>query len=363
MIEYVYFFNKHPNIDFCSHWIVALAEGFSELGIPCFGNRNMGLLPNNGGYLVNYDENHPYSEADIVFFNADGFENDREMFNAFKPMIQTTKQGSISVFVDNRDGVRTPGFSKGAQLCDIVLKCHFNKKYHYPRNFYPWQFGVTNRILNATQPLPFEEKEKQLLLNFRQKHQLRDSLNKMILPVFEQYMEIDRTVENFSPDDLSGSDLLYYKQTNARHYPQYYQRLGNSMFCAAYGGVFAISWGNYNKYTARIAREINNIIPIFEYDRVRQWDSWRLWEAWTAACCVVHVDLEKYGCMLPVMPENGKHYIGIEALGSLDKLEKLLKDEQRIREISEEGRNFVLENYLPKNIVQRLIDLIDFNLK
>ena len=123
--------------------------------------------------------------------------------------------------------------------------------------------------------------------------------------------------------------------------------------------------GNYNKYTAKIAREINGVLNIYEWDRVRQWDSWRLWEAWAAAACVIHVDLEKYGCVLPVMPENGKHYIGID-IKNVDRLDKLLSQDAKsldessvLGEIATNGREFVLENYTPRKVAERLLAMIN----
>ena len=113
-------------------------------------------------------------------------------------------------------------------------------------------------------------------------------------------------------------------------------------------------------------REINDIFHVYEWDRVRQWDSWRLWEAWAAACCVIHIDLEKYGCVLPVMPENDKHYIGID-IKNINKLKTLLardserpKESSLLGEIAANGREFVLENYAPKKVAERLLTMVGF---
>jgi hypothetical protein len=151
-------------------------------------------------------------------------------------------------------------------------------------------------------------------------------VNRLIKPICSKHFIWDDACESFTADGLSGMDLLYWEQTGARHYPSYYRKLSESKLCACYGGVFAIPVGNYNKYTAKVARLINNVIPVYEWDRVRQWDSWRLWEAWAAGCCVLHVDLAKYGGLLPVMPENGIHYIGID-IKNLSPLEDMLSQE------------------------------------
>ena len=76
------------------------------------------------------------------------------------------------------------------------------------------------------------------------------------------------------------------------------------------------------------------------------------------------VDLEKYGCVLPIMPVNGKHYIGID-IKNVDKLEALLsenakmpKEASLLGEIAANGREFVLENYTPRKVAERLLDMI-----
>lgn len=350
--------------DVIYHSCVCLAEGFTEMGIACYSDFSNCLTGIGKDFLIKYDDKHSLSDADIVIIHYTIYERDPQ---ADEMLVRLNKKPRkyITVFLDDSDGLRTPGFRKGGRSCDIVLKSHYNKLYKYPQNFHPWQFGLCNRILKAVSPLPYKERVPQVLVNFRAKHQLRDFVGNLVAPVFSKYLIWNTSSDTFSNEGLEGDDLLYWKQTGARHYPEYYKKLSSSMVCACYGGVFAIPVGNYNKYTAKIAREMNDILPIYEWDRVRQWDSWRLWEAWAAACCVVHVDLEKYGCVLPVMPENGKHYIGID-IKNVDRLDKLLSqgakspDESSVLgEIAANGREFVLENYTPWKVAERLLAMIN----
>lgn len=360
----VYFYFGRPlNGEQTYYPFVCLAEGFEELGIPCYADFNNCLKGIDKDYLIKYDKNFEIQDADIIFVHNEFYENK----NADNILVDLNKSPKhfITVFIDESDGVRTPGFNKGARSCDYVLKCHYNAKYNYPINFYPWQFGLCNRVLNAVSPQAHYKRKNQILVNFRAKHQLRDYVNELIQPIISRYMYWNTDFDVFSKDDLNGNDLLYWKQTGAKHYPQYYKKLSTSSVCACYGGVFAIPVGNYNKYTAKIAREINGVLNIYEWDRVRQWDSWRLWEAWAAACCVIHVDLEKYGCVLPVMPENGKHYIGID-IKNVDRLDKLLSQNAKsldessvLGEIATNGREFVLEYYTPRKVAERLLAMIN----
>ncbi|WP_075559860.1 glycosyltransferase [Parabacteroides timonensis] len=343
---------------------ICLAEGFEELGVCCYADFDNCLKGVSLDYLIKHSNSFKMQEADIIFVHNEFYKNP----NADNILLNLNKspRNFITVFIDESDGVRTPGFNKGARSCDYVLKCHYNEKYNYPINFYPWQFGLCNRVLNAVSPLIYSERENQILVNFRAKHQLRDYVNDLIQPIFSKYMYWNTDYDAFSSKDLGGDDLLFWKQTGARHYPQYYKKLSMSSVCACYGGVFAIPIGNHNKYTAKIVREINDIFHVYEWDRVRQWDSWRLWEAWAAACCVIHIDLEKYGCVLPVMPENDKHYIGID-IKNINKLKTLLardserpKESSLLGEIAANGREFVLENYAPKKVAERLLTMVGF---
>lgn len=313
-------------------------------------------------YLIECNEQFNLQDADIVFFHSQMYYWEREQAdNIICKVNKIPNRKFVSVFIDSADGLRTPGYRKGAQSCDIVLKSHYNEKYRYPSNFRPWQFGLTNRILNAVNPTPWNERKSSILVNFRAKHQLRDYMNSLLHPAIEKYMYWDTSITSFQIENteknrnLSDFDVLMWKQTGGRHNPEYYEKLSITKMCACYGGVFALPWGNYNKYTAKATRKINDIVKLAKWDRVRQWDSWRLWEAWAAGCCVVHIDFEEYGCKLPVMPENGTHYIGVD-IKDMSKIETFIQESENI---AEKGRAFVLEHYTPKAIARRLLRMVN----
>jgi hypothetical protein len=359
------FFYLNNKVEHAIHSYVCLAEGFAEMGIKSYSNYDHCKVNAEGmDYLIKYDENHPMENADIVFIHNSLYLS-LSTHTVDDILIATNRRPRkyITVFIDDADGLKTPGFRKSVRLCDVVLKSHYNLKYKYPKNFRPWQFGLCNRIINAVSPIPYQHRIPQLVVNFRVKHQLRDYVNRLIEPIIRKYFIWNNEYDAFTSDGLSDMDLLYWKQTGARHYPAYYEKLSKSKLCACYGGVFAIPRGNLNKYTAKIVRLMNTFIPLYEWDRVRQWDSWRLWEAWAAGCCVLHVDLEKYGCLLPVMPENGVHYIGID-IKNLSRLEDLLSGETEspeeqslLGEIATKGRDFALNHYSPQKVAERLLEI------
>jgi hypothetical protein len=383
----IFFYLKNKT-EYVIHPYVCLAEGFAEMGIKSYsGHDHCKLNVEEGGdYLIKYDEKHPMGNADIVFIHNSLYTSSSSLSartgDDILTAINRRPRKYITVFIDDYDGLRTPGFRKSVRLCDIVLKSHYNLKYKYPENFRPWQFGLCKRIINAVSPIPYQKRIPQIVVNFRAKHQLRDYINRLIKPIIQKYLIWNDECEMFTSDGLSDMDLLYWKQTGARHYPAYYEKLSTSKLCACYGGVFAVPTGNHNKYTAKIARLINTVIPLYEWDRVRQWDSWRLWEAWAAGCCVLHIDLEKYGCLLPVMPKNGVHYIGID-IKNLSRLEDLfsieanrliistlppthavgnllsgetenLEKQSLLGEIAANGRDFAINHYAPKKVAERI---------
>ncbi|TVQ02372.1 MAG: glycosyltransferase family 1 protein [Balneolaceae bacterium] len=97
---------------------------------------------------------------------------------------------------------------------------------------------------------------------------------------------------------------------------------------------------------------------ILTHDRILQYDSWRFWESLASGCVTLHADLEKYGAILPVMPKNGKHYIGID-FSDLNNSLKRVEELHKYEEIGFNGRKWVLEHYSPEKIAKRFLNLIE----
>ena len=86
-----------------------------------------------------------------------------------------------------------------------------------------------------------------------------------------------------------------------------------------------------------------------------QWDSFRLWEAFSAGCLVIHTDLDEEGCVLPVMPQNGFHYLGLNLKNPRGMRERILKLSSSFGQIAQNGREWALANYSPRAIAQRFL--------
>ena len=68
------------------------------------------------------------------------------------------------------------------------------------------------------------------------------------------------------------------------------------------------------------------------------WDSFRFWEALAAGCAAINIDLNHYGAELPVMPENGRHYLGVDLSRVNDFVERLREEPALLKISGGEGK-------------------------
>ena len=88
-----------------------------------------------------------------------------------------------------------------------------------------------------------------------------------------------------------------------------------------------------------------------------QWDSFRAWEAWVAGCATLNIDLELYGASLPVMPENWKHYIGVDLRRPERAIERVRDEPAVIERVAKAGQEWALKHYSPRVMAQRMLEL------
>lgn len=340
------------------HQIIVLAEGLESMGITPKGNVNYWLKSNNeGDYLIRKYHTNDLNEFDIVVFSSTIW-NYQSQHLLPKNLFSTNRKYKL-IFIDSSDGFKTPGFDERFRDVDFILKSHYCIKYDYPKNFVPWQFGLTNRIIQYTSEsfIPLELRQKVILSNFRVGHQLRDVVENILQEHFYEIYPKNTEADIFDDVKPNGIDYLFWKQTGRRHYPNYYKRLGESLISNAVGGTMQKRLTNKKGLHNKVIRKIDSKINFDKYDRVYQFDSWRFWESLVSGCCTLHIDFEKYGIKLPVMPVNGLHYIGIDIDHPFKALD-ILSDENQLRKISENGKIWILKNYSPSAITNRLLDLV-----
>ncbi|MCI5056163.1 MAG: glycosyltransferase [Flavobacteriales bacterium] len=347
----VYFFCCPPGPVTASayeHQMISIAEGLRDLGVEYHSNVDVWQEDISGNHLLK-KSSLSFTECDVVAISSTILDYNR--IDLLPKGIFTDKRKFKLLFIDSSDGFITPGFSANFRKVDHVLKCHFNNKYDYPKNFIPWQFGLTKRMIDA---VSFDvEKREEILVNYRVDHTLRamswELLKDNIHPDLKANSEVDEKNEEF--DDL---DELFWRQTGARHYPNYYKRLSQALACMAFGGHLDHRFSE-NRITRKILSKLH-FLSSKMYDRVYQFDSWRFWESLVAGCCTLHIDLEKFGAELPVMPINGEHYLGINVRSTIED-QHAVKDLKKIQGIGLKGREWVLQHYTPKSIAQRFLEL------
>ncbi|GGA40194.1 hypothetical protein CYANOKiyG1_58410 [Okeania sp. KiyG1] len=355
--------------------MVNIADGLKALGIPFYANINYWkTVSDSESYLFNYDSTVNHWDCSVVVLSSERLKYNYSLPDGlFDP-----HRKYLTVYLDNTDGPSLLLYQLNYGVVknfDVVLRTGCNNIYQHPNNFYPWFFGISNRILKFTQKVSrFEERSNKLLINYRIKHEklfllsgvntslkipglqkideigdekcveykvdfpLRKIADERFHPLIKDIIALDYTTEGFTaPKDNDNYQL--WQQTGKRHHPEYYQRLIKSVACAAFGGCLTPD-NNCQKFYAE------------------WWDSWRFWESLAAGCVTFHIDFDKYGVNLPVMPENWKHYIGINLDNMQATVEHLIEEPEILERISIAGRQWAIKNYSPVPTALRFLAIV-----
>jgi len=359
----VYFYcvqpESHNNAAY-HHSAICIAEGLKELGVEFYANVNYWQQsPKEGDYLFQHDPNVTPDNCSVVVVSLPWFLRGQPFPQELFHPQRTYKV----VYIDREDGLKTFSWEPEFRQFDLILKTHYCKDAKYPDNVQPWAFGLSNRILDASQQSykPAEKRTRKVLFNFRMKrnaHTLRKAIYKQFLPAIETVIPADTTTDQLMDVPSEPMAHLLWYQTGKRHYAQYYERLGSTQACACFGGYFVSPWPrDRSLYISRLQERIIAKLGLTTRQIV-QWDSWRLWESLVAGCTTFHVDFEAYGFLLPVMPTNWQHYIGID-LKAIDRTVAALgKDPDILERIAEQGRAWALEHYSPQPTARRFLDLV-----
>lgn len=341
------------------HLFICLAEGLRELGISFFSNINYWQeSPNTQEYLFRHSPDITPNDCSIVVFSHNWFNSN----HALPKNLFHNQRKYLTVYLDGNDNDQNYNNHPEYQQFDFIFRTHYNRHLKYPKNFYPWNFGLSNRILQELRELPnFQDRKKQILINFRHwktGHPVRNISSSLLMPEISKLLEINSSVDNKANYSQEPYHYLHWQQTGARHYPSYYQRLKNSAACACFGGFFAPSWPNNSG--SLVNRNLQRVLTKLRLksNTVVQWDSWRLWESLAAGCATFHVDFDKYGVYLPTMPENWQHYIGIDLDHLPAAIDRIADDPEILERIALEGRKWAIENYSPVPTALRFLETI-----
>jgi hypothetical protein len=308
------------------HLAVCLAEGFRVLGIPVYGNGNYWLrsaAPDD--YLIRHDPAVDPAACTIVLAT--------HSWRDYGVPLPALPAASLRVFLDGSDENPRKGYRDDYPRFDLVLRTHYSRGLPYPGNVRPWAFGLSNRIISAATPSA-GARDPVLLVNYRVGHELR-RVAEPVIAALGEVLAIDRTVEPLELVPDSPAETLLWRQTGRRHHPNYYRRLGRASLCACFGGVR---------------------IPPTQI--VLQWDSWRLWESMCAGTAALHIDLERCGAVLPVMPNARREYLAADTGRPDSVVDYLRADVGALARIGREGRAWALAHYAPEPVAMRLLAML-----
>lgn len=334
------------------HAIICLAEGFNELGIEFNASCDywlQSIIPDD--YLFRCSKNVVAEDCDIIVIESSYIAT-----CGIPKSICKKNRDYKTILLDNADGVRTLSHTKVCKYFDLVLRAHYNSKdvYYEPDKVKPWAFGLSNRILKELYDISeWSEREKKILVSFGCMHPLRRQVVRNVVPKLNDFFNVDDEADAELP--LEEYHKLMWQQTGRRHYPSYYQRLKNIQACAAFGGLTPPAWevesNIIKRYWRRRKEGYKNRIIV-------QWDSWRFWESLAAGAVTFHIDFNKYDLLLPVMPENMKHYIGVDLDDSDTAIDKIKEDHSLLEQVSIAEREWALTHYSPRAVADRFLDVV-----
>jgi hypothetical protein len=373
----VYFFcsNEPGNLQ---EDIIAIAEGLKELGIQYFSNCNYWLQsPDPNDYLFKHHPEVAPEDCDVVvvsytwpqWVRMGTFDLRR------RPLPEGLFQKNrkyVTVCMDNNDGYRTISWEPEYRQFDLILRSKFNSRVWHPENMRPWAYGWTNRIIEATEgALPFRARRRSLSVNFGASHPFQYGARVLsrtrLEPKIESLLPLDRITDNLLVEPLDAYEALMWRQTGGRFSRNYYERLKQTQAVACFCGDIIPSMpfrgadryllgGNRAKFRRMLYWSLDRLST--RASRAVGCDSFRFWEALAAGSAAINIDLGLYGVELPVMPENGTHYLGIN-FDRVDAFVGQLRDDPTLLErVADAGKRWAQLYYSPKAAAQRFLGMV-----
>jgi len=357
--------------------MVQLAEGLEELGIPFYSRANYWRKsPREGDFLFKASPEVNPRDCDVLVVPYRWF----RWFRIGDPVIRSRPMpGEIlvpkgrrkyqTVYLDDNDGYNTPALGPEFRHFDLVLRTKLNRRTWNPPNFRPWAIGLEKRVIKATRDAPpFRQRRPTIYVNYNASHPYLHSSRKRAMA--ELHPKLKGILETYQPPfaDLDKApadpqERLWWEQTNKRHSPEYYERLKGSQACSAFCGellppmpyspkIFEVG-GNKAEIQKAFWRLLGKLDP--RPERIISWDSFRFWETLAAGAVAFHVDLALHGVELPVMPENWKHYIGVD-FRNLDRdIRRIAESPALLEDVAAGGNLWAKENYSPKKSAERFL--------
>ena len=355
--------------------IIILAEGLRELGVTYYASEDYWRRsPDGDDYLFRRTPGVQPDDCDVVVLPYTWF--NWVLLGASRPVRREVPAGLFkegrryrTVYMDTNDGLRTVSWEPAFRQFDVILRTKFCRRAWHPSNLRPWVLGLSNRMLRMTAGAPsFAERARTLLVNFGASHSYPHGARLRAFerfdPVVGRVLRIDTTRDDLSAAPADPYDHLMWEQTNHRHCRGYYERLKRSQAVSCFCGelIPPMPWRDPAQYLlgggrARLKRVLFEFLGHLDPrpERIIQWDSWRFWEALTAGCAVFNVDLERYGALLPVMPERDHHYFGVDLDAPERVVDRIAGDPECLERVAAAGREWAIANYSPSAMARRFL--------
>jgi hypothetical protein len=322
-----------------SHLTTCLQQGFAALGIPCHA------VPSELGEITidqrKVPENFRLSAAvppgsvaltllDVTNLPATFYRH--PSFASLLANLKARRLLLISQSDENSD-LWNEIVIDGKPV--LLLATAENRHFRPPGKRLPWAFGLSQAVIDSVRPRA--EKPDGILRNFRPSlsQDVRLMLDLALLPHLDRHFRVDRGLDE------------------AGHGRQgHFARLAASEACLAYGGALR------EDISRNPAFGITEPSPFLAEPAVLRWDSWRFWEALVSGCAAIHLDLERYGLMLPVMPEPWRQYVPVDLADPRATAERLVAERGRLAEIGAAGRDWALAHYAPLPVAERLVGIV-----
>ena len=339
--------------------IINIATGMQQLGIKYYASNDYWQSADSD-FPLRSDANVTHHDCDVVVVERQWYEK----YGCLPEDLFTANRRYKTVYLDCEEGIagiRSASWRSEFRQFDYILRPHYTTQTKYPDNVYPWAFGLSARVIQELEdPLFFAAKQPSVLLNTRHNkftNSLRRYVEKAFIPQLGKYFTLDTSSDDPTLIDRDSYHYLQWVQMNRRHYASYYRRLKHAAACACFGGFFLapeiFDRQDLAYYSARIVGDLG-----IKTSRIEQWDSWRLWESMVAGCITLHVDFEKYGFKLPVMPTNWKHYVGIDLDNIPEAIARITEQPELLAQISARGRAWAIEHYAPKPTALRFLETV-----
>lgn len=315
-----------------SYVALCLADGLSQLGVPVYSNISYGHYSTS----FCFEERIAPNLLKDSYCAVMGLEGACGLFPNTVKQVAPIHERTVALCM--HDDVANFCLEGG-----IPLFCTHENRFRCVDGVrLPIGFGVSQRMIEHARHVPrFGERQAYVLDSFRPSLQqdVRASLELTLIPNLRQRLPVEKRFTEQQED--------------------FWTVLRETCFCLGYGGMFTqdlrlspffMSIETVRDFWAHIQCQCPTVIT--------RWDSWRFWEALVNGCVTIHLDFERYGFLLPVMPENWKHYIGIDLANVKQDVERIMDEWNRMEEIAWNGRLWALEHYSPVAVARRFLETV-----